>query len=427
MEYVIIGNSYASAFAIESIRKKDLEGKITVISREPYHIYARAALHDYMSGKIGDREMYYREPDFYKKYNVNPLLGETVEGVDHRRQILYLNRGKTVHYDKLLISSGSLPLIPPIKGTEGIKGVFTFMSWDDAKKIMMWVKNIKNPTAVVLGGGLIGIQCAEGLKEIGVDVTIVELAEYVLVRALDRNAGKRVERLLNMKGIKVITSDTVESVTSVKGRVSGVTLKSGEKLSCNLFVIAIGVRPNTEFLKDSGIKVNKGILVDKKLRTNFENIYAAGDVAEAVELISGKSEVIPIIPSATLQGKIAGANMAGEERDYPGTLSQNIFQFSGIPVVSMGNLFEAEKGDGHEILIRENEDVYKKAVISNGRLIYFISFGSLGRIGILKNIIRMKIDVTDFKEKILEDNFGFLSLPKSLRKDLLSKPGGIWV
>jgi len=423
MEYVIIGNSYASAFAIESIRKVDISGKITVVSREPYHIYARAAIHEYIYGKIGDRQMYYRGEDFYKKYNVRTILGKSVEGVDSEKQVVYLDGGGMLNYDKLLISSGGVPIVPPIKGVNGIKGVFTFTSWDDAKKVMEWVGNIKNPKAVVLGGGLIGIQCAEGLRHMGVDVTIVELAEYVLVKALDRKAGLMVQKWLEDNGIKVITSDTVETVRSVKGRVTGVVLKSGEKLPCNIFMVSIGVRPNTGFLKESKIKINRGIVVDDMMRTNFENIYAAGDVAEAREAISGKHENIPIIPAATLQGKIAGANMAGSVRKYPGTLSQNTFQFFGTPVISIGNIVTAEGTNGFEVLEREEKNLYKKAVIDHGKLIYLISVNAIDRIGIFNTIIREKIDVSSFKGKILKDGFGFLDLPQSLRNELLTKPG----
>lgn len=423
MRYVIIGNSYASVFAIESIRKIDSSGEICVISKEPYHVYARAAIHEYIYGKIDDRKMYYRDKDFYKKYNVQTMLGKEVVSIDTKNQVIYLNHKLHLNYDKLLISSGGLPIVPPIKGTQGVDGIFTFTSWDDAKKLMEWVRKQKNPKAVVLGGGLIGIQCAEGLKHMGVDVTIVELADYVLVKALDKKAGLKVQSLLEQNGIRVITGTTVTEVRSKNKKVSGVVLKNGKKLPCNIFMVSIGVRPNMEFLKGSQIKTNRGIIVDDTMRTNIENVYAAGDVAEARETISGKHEVIPIIPAATLQGKIAGSNMAGAYRKYPGTLSQNTFQFFGTPVISIGNIVTAEIDNGLEVMEREEGGLYKKAVLNNGRLIYFLSVHGIERIGIFNTIIREGINVDGFKNRILKDNFGFLDLPQSLRNELLTRPG----
>ncbi len=423
MRYVIIGNSYAGVFAVEAIRRIDSKGEIFIISKEPYHVYARAAIHEYIYGKIGDSKMYYRDSNFYEKYNVKTLLGKEVVLIDTKKQTVYFADKTKISYDKLLISSGGVPIIPPIKGIEGLRGIFTFTSWDDAKRTMSWVKGLKSPKAVVLGGGLIGIQCAEGLKHMGVDVTIVELADYVLVKALDKKAGLMTQSLLERNGIKVITGDTVTAVSGTKGRISGVVLKSGQKISCNIFMVSVGVKPNVQFLEDSGIKINRGIVVDDAMRTNIENVYAAGDVAEAREVISGRHEVIPIIPSATLQGRIAGTNMAGIEKKYPGTLSQNTFQFFGTPVISIGNIVTAEKNNGFEILEREEKGIYKKVVLDNGRLIYLLSINGIERIGIFNTIIRERIDVTGFKERLLKDNFGFLDLPESLRKELLTKPG----
>lgn len=423
MRYVIIGNSYASVFAIESIRKIDSGGEICVISKEPYHVYARAAIHEYIYGKIDDNKMYYRDRNFYEKYNVKTMLGREVVSIETKKQVIYLNDKVSVNYDKLLISSGGVPIVPPIRGTAGVDGIFTFTSWDDAKNLMQWVRKQRTPKAIVLGGGLIGIQCAEGLKHMGVDVTIVELADYVLVKALDKKAGLKVQSLLEQNGIRVITGDTVTAVRKTKKKVSGVVLKSGGKIPCNIFMVSIGVRPNMKFLKGSNLKTNRGIAVDDTMKTNIENVYAAGDVAEARESISGKYEVIPIIPAATLQGKIAGTNMAGVYRKYPGTLSQNTFQFFGTPVISIGNIVTVERGNSFEVMEKEEGGLYKKAVLNNGRLIYFLSLQGIERIGIFNTLIREGIDVNGFRNRILRDNFGFLDLPQALRRELLTKPG----
>jgi NAD(P)H-nitrite reductase large subunit len=421
-KYIIIGNSYASVFAVETIRKHDQEGDITVISREPYPVYARAAIHEYMDGIIGDSQMYYRDKAFYERHRVTTMLGRTVTGIEPKEHRVVLDNKQKIGFDRLLISTGGVPITPPIEGSKG-PGMFTFTTWDDAKVLRDWIKKQKEPKAVVIGGGLIGLQCAEGLKHMGVDVTVVELADYVLVRALDQLTAQRVQKWLEENGLKIITGNSVESVNRVKGAVTGVKLKNGEKLKCNTVVLSIGVRPNTGFIEGSGIKLSRGILVDNSMQTNIEGIFAAGDVAEAEDFLRKRQDVIPIIPIATMQGKIAGANMTGEKKIYPGGLPQNAFQFFGKNTVSIGNVIYAEKIGGYEEIIRDEGDVYRKAVLQDGRLVGLLSMNYITRIGIYNSIIRARMDVSGMKDRLLADDFGFLDLPKEFRDEMLTKPG----
>ncbi len=420
--YVIIGNSYAGVFAIEAIRKNDKEGKITVISREPYHVYARAAIHEYMDGIIGDSQMYYRDKDFYERHRVTEILGREVRGIEPKEHKVVLDNKQKIGFDRLLISTGGVPITPPIEGSKG-PGMFTFTTWDDAKVLRDWVKKQKEPRAVVIGGGLIGLQCAEGLKHMGVDVTVVELADYVLVKALDQLTAQRVQKWLEENGLKIITGNTVESVNRVKGAVTGVKLKNGEKLKCSTVVLSIGVRPNTGFTEGSGIKLSRGILVDNSMQTNIEGIFAAGDVAEAEDFLRKRQDVIPIIPIATMQGKIAGSNMTGEKKTYPGGLPQNAFQFFGKNTVSIGNVIYAEKIGGYEEIIRDEGNIYRKAVLQDGRLVGLLSMNYITRIGIYNSIIRARMDVSGIKDRLLADDFGFLDLPREFRDEMLTKPG----
>ncbi len=420
--YVIIGNSYAGVFAIEAIRKQDKDGAITVISKEPYHAYARAAIHEYMDGIIGDRQMYYRDMNFYGHHGVTTMLGRTVTRIEPGKNRVVLDNKQTVGFDRLMISTGGIPITPPIEGSEG-PGMFTFTSWDDAKALRGWVQKHKSPRAVVIGGGLIGLQCAEGLQHLGVDVTVVELADYILVKALDQLTATRVQRWLSENGLKIVTGTTVESVRRLKGAITGVRLKNGEKLACNTVVLSIGVRPNTGLTEGSGIKVNRGIMLDNTMQTNIEGIYAAGDVAEAEDFLRKRADVLPIIPVATMQGRIAGTNMAGGDATYPGGLPQNAFQFFGKNTVSIGNVIYADKLGGFEEIVRDEGDVYRKAVLQDGRLVGILSMNQITRIGIYNSIIRARMDVSGIRERLLADDFGFLDLPKEFRDELLTKPG----
>ncbi len=421
-KYVIIGNSYAGVFAIENIRKQDKEGEITVISAEPYHAYARAAIHEYMDGIIGDSQMYYRDKHFYERHRVKTLLGMAVTRIEPKENRVVLDSGQKVNFDRLMISTGGIPITPPISGSKG-PGMFTFTTWDDAKVLRDWIKKQKKPRAVVIGGGLIGLQCAEGLKHMGVDVTVVELADYVLVKALDQLTAQRVQKWLEDNGLKIMTGTTVESIIRVKGKVTGVKLKNGEKLKCDTVVLSIGVRPNTGLLEGSGIKINRGIMVNNTMQTNVEGIFAAGDVAEAEDFLRKRADVIPIIPIATMQGMIAGSNMAGEKKIYPGGLPQNAFQFFGKSTVSIGNVIYVDKNDGFEEIVRDQGDVHKKAVLKDGKLVGILSMNYMTRIGIYNSVIRARMDVSGIKDKLLSDNFGFLDLPKEFRDEMLTKPG----
>ncbi len=422
MKYVIIGNSYAGVFAIEAISRLDAGGAITVISREPYHVYARAAIHEYMDGAIGESRMYYRDKDFYERNRVTAMLGRTVTQILPEQHRVVLDDGQKVDYDRLMIGAGGVPITPPIEGSKG-PGMFTFTTWDDAKALRDWVKARKTPKAVVIGGGLIGLQCAEGLKHMGVDVTVVELADYVLVKALDRFAALRVQQWLRDNGLNVVTGNTVASVSRVKGAITGVKLKGGERLKCDTVVLSIGVRPNTGFLEGSGIKVDRGIMVDNSMQTNIRDVFAAGDVTEAEDFLRKRPEVIPIIPVATMQGRIAGSTMAGRKEVYPGGLSQSAFQFFGKSVISIGNVISIDKNGGFEEIISEDGEVYKKAVLRDGMLVGVLSMNFVTRIGIYNSIIRSRMNVSGIKDKLLADNFGFLDLPKEFRDEMLTKPG----
>lgn len=422
MKHVIIGNSYAGIFAVEALRRTDKTGEITIISKEPYHAYARAAIHEYMDGTIGDTRMYYRDRDFYQRYNVTPVLGRTVTRITADQRTVVLDNKQKIGFDKLLISTGGIPITPPIDGSKG-PGMFTFTTWDDAKAIREWIKKQKTPRAVVIGGGLIGLQCAEGLKHLGVDVTVVELADYVLVKALDSVTAQRVQQWLVRNGLRIVTGNTVVSVSRTKNRITGVKLKSGDRIPCDTVVLSIGVRPNTGIAEGSGIRIDRGIMVDNGMQTNVEGIFSAGDVAEAADFLRKKGEVMPIIPVATMQGKIAGFNMAGEKRTYPGGLSQNAFQFFGKSVVSIGNVVSIDKNDGFEEIIQDEGDVYKKAVLQDGRLVGVLSMNYIARIGIYNSIIRSRMDVTGIRDRLLSDNFGFLDLPREFRDEMLTKPG----
>lgn len=265
------------------------------------------------------------------------------------------------------------------------------------------VKENKVKSAVIIGGGLIGLKACEGIKALGLDVTIVELGERVLALALDEESGNIIGKRLEEEGINIITSHTVNEILSDEdGGVCGVILDDGRQMDCELVVVAIGVRPNVDIIKETEIKVNRGILVDEYMRTSVENIYAAGDVVEAYDLVNNCNNVIAIVPLAYDQGRVAGYNMAGVKRKYAGGMSMNSVEIYGIPVMTMGITLP---DDQKEVMVYNKDGIYRKFVLDDGVLVGAILVGDVDHGGILTFMIRNRVDINHLKENLIEGDF----------------------
>ena len=415
MRYAIVGNSAAAVGAIEAIRSADGKGPITVISGEPYGVYSRPLISEYLAGETSIERMAYRPADFYEKSGVEAILGVSAESIDFDAKAVKLADGRSVLYDKLLIATGGKPFVPPIAGLDK-RDVFTFTTLADAMRLEEALeRGIED--FVIVGGGLIGLKCAESLHKRGAKVTVVELADRVMAAVMDVEAGRIVERGLARAGIEVITGDTVEEILGGADSITGVRLKKGRELSCRAVVIAIGVAPNLDLVKGSPVEVNRGILVDDSMRTSVPDAYAAGDVAEGRDMLLGVARVLPIWPNAYVQGRIAGFAMAGSPRDFPGSLSMNSIELFGTPVINVGITDPCE--EGYEIKTRLEGNVYRKIVLKDGRLVGAIAVGAIDRAGILSGLVRDGIDVSAFKEELLKEDFGHADIPAEVREGRL--------
>ncbi len=418
MKYTIIGNSFAGVFAVETIRKVDPAGAIRVIAEEKEPAYSPAMLHEYLSGVAGKDLLYLRPSDFYEKHGVETVFGSSVTKIDTKNRTLSLSK-KKMEYERLLIATGGTPFIPPgIDGLDKFDNVFTFTRKSSVDSMMKKMKGVKS--VVVLGAGLIGLQCAEGMAHRGVKVSVVELADSILPMALDDDAAKLVLKELHEEGVEVLTGNTITKINGKGKKINSVTLKSGEKIPCEMVVVAVGVRPNVDFLKDSGIKTDRGILVDDKMQTNVKNIYAAGDCAQGLEILSGKRMPLPIIPIATAHGTIAGSNMAGKGRSYGGGLSLNALQFGGLQLVSYGFIRDEENAE----VLKEGPsgEVYKKVIIKNGKITGVVLVKDIERAGLFRYLLEKRVPVGKFKEKLLARDFSVAHLPKKVRDSMFTKP-----
>src|SRR3972149_5211746 len=427
MKYLIIGNSAAAVGAVEAIRRNDKGNPITIISDEPHHVYSRPLISYLLAGHTKEDKMYYRDENFYKENNVETVFNKKVTGVDTKKKQVILDnkgqvargKGQAIEYDKLLIATGGTPFVPPIKGKDR-KNVYTFTKWSDAEEIIKISKKVQK--VVVIGAGMIGLKAIEGLNAIGIDVTVVELAPEVLSRALDKDASRIVQRKMEEAGVEVITNNEVVEITGKGNVATGVVLRDKKKIKCDLVIVAIGVIPNTGFLKESGIKITRGVVVDERMETNVKGVYAAGDVAEVLNMLTNERMPIPIWPLAYRQGGIAGDNMSGGSQVYKGGFPMNSIEFPGVPTISIGII--EPRGEGYESIIKNDaaNGNYKRIIIKNERLVGAILVGDdVDRAGILTGPIKEQTPVTAFKDKLLDRNFGFVHMPREHRREKLEK------
>lgn len=412
MRIVIIGNSVAMVGAVEAIRKYDTSSEIVVISDETYHVYSRPLISYYLGNLVSEEKMIYREKDFYRKNKVETVFGIKAISIDERKKEVYLENGDSISFDKLLIATGGKPIIPPVEGLNK-KNVHTFIKMDDAKKLKEAAK--PGSKAVIVGGGLIGFKAAEGLHHLGVDVTIVELADRILSTILDAEGASLVSQSLQNDGIKIITGTTVDKIIGDE-YVKGVLLKNGKELEADNLIIAIGVVPNVDVVRNTSISINRGILVDNTMKTSVEDVYAAGDVAEGYDMLVESNRVVPIWPNAYMQGEIAGLNMIGINKSFKGIFPMNSIGYKNTNMITAG--ITNPQQEEFEIIskIDHNRRSYKKFVVKENRLVGFILINDIDRAGLFTGFIKNETDITPFKKYLLNDDFGFIYLPKELRK-----------
>ena len=421
-DVVVIGNSAAAIGCIETIRSKDRDLSIAVISEERYHTYSRALIPYYLAGKVDFEKLYYRPLDFYERMDITALLGKRAVSIDFENKKVKLDSGEEVGYDKLLIATGGKPFIPPMEGFDrNLKNAFSFVSLDDALGIEKMLPNSKK--VVILGAGVIGLMAAEVLVEKGLEVHVVELAERVLAPVVDEKTSQLVEDLFEERGVRIHTSLTIKQVNSANGYIENVVLTDGTRLDCDFMIVAVGVVPRIELVKDTAVKVNRGILVDKHMETSVKDVYAAGDCAEIYDFLIDDRRLLPLWPNAYYGGRIAAINMLGEEAEFEWGTSMNAMHFFDLYIINAGlNITDeiAEK-EGYEILMRFEPEkrIYKRLALKDGLIKGLIFVGNVERAGIYLNLIRRKIRVDDFKEKLLDYDFGYSKLPESIRWDLL--------
>jgi NAD(P)H-nitrite reductase large subunit len=401
MRYVIIGGSIAGISAAKAIRENDTAAVITVISNEKSKSYYRPMIPLVIEGQKSEADITFPD-DPLAKYNVKTIFG-TATGVKTQSREVLLASEKRIAYDKLLIATGGIPTVPAIRGAIG-EGVFTLRTMDDAIRIRDAAARVRS--AAVIGGGLVGIKAAAALSlrraERGrepMDVTVVEMLPQILGQRLDKRGAEIIRSALVDDDITIATNETVVEIVREKEKPSAVKLASGKTVKADMIIIAAGVRPSISYLKDSGIQTSAGVLVNEFLQTNISDVYAAGDVVEGKELLSGKTVVSGLWTNAVEMGRFAGINMTGRNVKYPGFLSvMNATEIAGIPFISVG-LIEPEGGE-YITVMHDRADGYSKLVFKDEFLVGVVFVRDVKNAGIYTNLIKNRIPIARLKDKV---------------------------
>ena len=408
MEYVVIGNSYAALGAINGIRSIDKASPIYIISKEPYYAYARPVISYVLYSKAKEENIFLRPEEYYKENNVIVKTSCEALSIDSDNHSIKLSDETNMHFDKLLIATGSSPFIPPMKGLEKVKDKFTFMTLDDMKSVEKAVN--KKKSVLIIGAGLIGLKAAEGVLDRSKEVNVVDLAPRILPSILDEEASKLVQKELEEKGIKFHLGCSAEEFNE-----KSVKLTNKEELSFDVLILAVGVRPNTSLAKAAGLACSRGIVVNDMCRTSNPDIYAAGDVAEEVELTTGENRIIAIIPNATMQGETAGVNMAGGDKHFTNPVAMNAIGFFGSHIITAGTY----NGDCEVI---KDETFYKKFFIKDNKLKGFILMGrAVDRAGIYTAVVRNQLDLSTIDWNTLKEKPSLAAFALKERKNMLTK------
>lgn len=422
VKYLIIGNSAGGIGAAEAIRAVDKNGPITIVSDEPYPVYSRPQISEHLATGRPLEKILFRPSDFYDQNNIRTVLGKKVARLDVGKHTIDLENGEHLAWEKLLLATGGLPIVPRMEGSQR-KGVFTFTTLDDAKAIDQFLKQSprKKPRAVVIGGGLIGVSVTEALVERGVAVTIVEMRDRILNVLLDEAASALADKTLRQIEVDIITGHTVSQINGPSdGEPTGVTLDDGQVLPCTLVIVAIGVQPRTELAAGAGIKVNRGIVVDRHMATSSPDVYACGDVAESYDFVYGENRLAPIWPNAYLGGRIAGLNMAGVPTEYQGGTAMNSMKYFGLAIVSAGMVNPPD--DSYEVLSHHHDNSYHKIIVKDGIVVGMVFAGNIEQSGIVLSLMRDRVNVADFKQVLVAEDFGFISLPEKIWRPRLEMP-----
>jgi NADPH-dependent 2,4-dienoyl-CoA reductase/sulfur reductase-like enzyme len=397
MRHLIIGAGPAGLAAVDTIREFGGDGPITLISNE--QPYSRMVLPYLMDGTISEDNLFTANDDYLSGKNVHTLFGKTVTSIDPAGKAT-LDDASVIDFDNALIATGSRPTRPPIDGADA-KDVFNLWTLDDAKAVI----ERKGGDVVVIGAGFIAFTCLDALVSLGARLTIVEVEDRILPRMIDETGAELVRKHLESKGVTFRTGTTVTSISNEEGR-KKLSVEDGDDLMADVVIMATGIKPNLELVEGTAVKTDFGVLVDGAMRTSGENIFAAGDIAQGPVIGSDAKEVHAIQPTALEHGRIAGANMVGQDLSYWGSLLMNIVDVQKLHVASFGD-WSGKDGDVRTV-VNDTRPVYRKMVFQDDRMVGAVFLGRpddvtmLNDMGMVKGLIQSQVALKEWRRYLDE-------------------------
>lgn len=405
MRYVIIGNSAAGIGAVEGIRQVDSEGEITVISKEAGHTYSRPLISYLLKGDVTEEGMKYRPDDFYDKNNCKLISGMEVSSIDSKNKAVILENGKKINYDRLLAATGSTPLVPAFEGLDTVEKHFTFASFEDAKKLEAAID--KDSRVLIVGAGLIGLKCAEGISESVGKITVVDISTRILPSVLDDDSAKIVQEHIEKQGVSFILGAGLKKLNK-----NTAFLDNGVSVEFDCLVIAVGVRPNVKLISDIGGVVGRGIVTNALMQTSVRDIYAAGDCTESLDISSGENRNLALLPNAYMGGECAGINMAGGHKEYDKAIPMNAVKFYGLHIITAGSYI----GDIYE---KSTDGGCKKLFYMDNLLKGFILVGDVDKAGIYTSLIRNMTPLDSIDFELICEKPSLMAYSKKYRQEKL--------
>lgn len=390
MRYVIIGGSAAAIGCIEGVRSVDKTGEIILITGETEWNYSRPLISYLLEGKTTRDKMWCRPDSFFTRNGVTVKAGVLATALDAGDRTVRLSTGERLAYDRLLAATGSRPFVPPIPGLETVERTFCFQTLSDASALAEALR--PESRVLILGAGLTGVKCAEGIRGLCAQIAIADLAPRVLPAVLDDTGAAMVQARMEEKGVRFYLNDSAAAFRGNTAR-----LQSGTELEFDVLVTAVGVRPNTQLVADAGGAVDRGILVDGRCATTLPDVYAAGDCAQGYDAVSGEKRMLPLWPNAMLQGETAGINMAGGRADYTQGIALNASGVFGLHMVTAGSY------EGESFTV-QRDGSYKRLVTADGVLKGVIMVGDVSRAGIYTDLIRKKKPLSEIDFDLIRES-----------------------
>ena len=390
MRYVIIGGSAAAIGCIEGVRSVDKTGEIILITGETEWNYSRPLISYLLEGKTTRDKMWCRPDSFFTRNGVTVKAGVLATTLDAGDRTVRLSTGERLAYDRLLAATGSRPFVPPILGLETVERTFCFQTLSDASALAEALR--PESRVLILGAGLTGVKCAEGIRGLCAQIAIADLAPRVLPAVLDDTAAAMVQARMEEKGVRFYLNDSAAAFRGNTAR-----LQSGTELEFDVLVTAVGVRPNTQLVADAGGAVDRGILVDGRCATTLPDVYAAGDCAQGYDAVSGEKRMLPLWPNAVLQGETAGINMAGGRADYTQGIALNASGVFGLHMITAGSY------EGESFTV-QRDGSYKRLVTADGVLKGVIMVGDVSRAGIYTDLIRKKKPLSEINFDLIRES-----------------------